>query len=110
MDTHLTALVELSDTHGERGRKLFTACSAELFPCDALAFAVLERSLNLLKGFTLLLSHSGYTAVVGLLRMQLDNVIRLHAVVTSADPHGIANEIFHGVQLRTLKDRAGKKR
>lgn len=103
------ALADLSDPHGERGQKLFTACNGELFPCDALAFAVLERSLNLLKGFILLLSHGGYTTGVGLLRMQLDNVLRFHGVVTSADSHGIANEIFHGTQLRTLKDRAGKK-
>ena len=103
------ALADLSDPHGKRGQKLFTACNGELFPCDALAFAVLERSLNLLKGFILLLSHGGYTTGVGLLRMQLDNVLRFHGVVTSADSHGIANEIFHGTQLRTLKDRAGKK-
>lgn len=109
MDGHLTALAELSDPHGERGQELFNACNAELFPCDALAFAVLERSLNLLKGFNLLLSQGGYTTGVGLLRMQLDNVLRFHGVVTSTDPHGIATEIFHGVQLRTLKDRAGKK-
>ena len=109
MDAHLTALTELSDPHGERGQELFNACNAELFPCDALAFAVLERSLNLLKGFNLLLSHGGYTTGVGLLRMQLDNVLRFHGVVTSADPHGIANKIFHGAQLRTLKDRDGKK-
>jgi hypothetical protein len=109
MDAHLTALAELSDPHGERGQELFNACNAELFPCDALAFAVLERSLNLLKGFRLLLLHGGYTTGVGLLRMQLDNVLRFHGVVTSADPHGIANEIINGVQLRTLKDRTGEK-
>ena len=109
MDAHLTVLAELSDPHGERGQELFNACNAELFPCDALAFAVLERSLNLLKGFQLLLLHGGYTTGVGLLRMQLDNVLRFHGVVTSADPHWIANEIINGVQLRSLNDRTGKK-
>ncbi len=109
MDADLTALADLSDPHGKRGQQLFTACNGELFPCDALAFAVLERSLNLLKGFTLLLSHGGYTTGVGLLRMQLDNVLRFHGVVTSDDPHGISNDIFHGTQLRTLKDRTGEK-
>ena len=109
MDAQLKALAELSDPHGASGKELFNACDAELFPCDALAFAVLERSLNLLKGFSLLLSHGGYTTGVGLLRMQLDNVLRFHGVVTSDDPHGIANEILQGAQLRKLKDSAGKK-
>ncbi|MBS0328923.1 MAG: hypothetical protein JSR30_03650 [Proteobacteria bacterium] len=105
----MKTLEELTDQHVTRGQELFNACNAELFPCDALAFAVIERSLNLLKGFKLLLSNGGYTTGIGLLRMQLDNILRFHGVVKSADPHGIANEIFHGAQLRTLKDRSGKK-
>lgn len=109
MDAHLTALAELSVPHGQRGQELFNACNADLFPCDLLALSVLERSLNLLKGFQLLLLHGGYTTGVGLLRMQLDNVLRFHGVVTSADPHWIANEIIKGVPLRSLKDRTGKK-
>lgn len=109
MKTELQSLLGLSDPHGERGKELFNACSGELFPCDALGFAVLERSLNLLKGFHLLLSNGGYTPGVGLLRMQLDNVLRFHGIVKSADPHAVANSIFHGVSLRTLKDRSGKK-
>jgi hypothetical protein len=109
MNTELQSLLDLSAPHGERGQELFNACGGELFPCDGLAFAVLERSLNLLKGFHLLLSNGGYTLGVGLLRMQLDNVLRFHGVVKSADPHAIANSIFHGESLRTLKDRSGKK-
>lgn len=109
MDTYLSALKELPNQHGKQGQELFNACNAELFPCDALAFSVLERSLNLLQGFNLLLSHGGYTTGVGLLRMQLDNVLRFHGVVMSANPHDVANKIFHGVQLRTIKDRAGKR-
>lgn len=109
MEQYLTALENLSDQHEKPGRELFNACNGELLPCDTLAFAVLERSLNLLKGFNLLLSHGGYTSGVGLLRMQLDNVLRLHGVVTSADPHGVANQLFHGTQLRTLQDRFGVK-
>ncbi|HEY9146647.1 hypothetical protein [Thiobacillus sp.] len=109
MNTDLRLLLDLTDLHGEKGKELFSACTGELFPCDALGFAVLERSLNLLKGFHLLLSNGGYTPGVGLLRMQLDNVLRFHGIVKSADPHDTANLIFHGVSLRTLKDRSGKK-
>ena len=109
MNTELQSLLDLSDPHGERAGELFKACDGELFPCDGLAFAVLERSLCLLNGFHLLLSNGGYTPGVGLLRMQLDNVLRFHGVIKCADPHAVANSIFHGVSLRTLKDRTGKK-
>ncbi|MGH8531893.1 MAG: hypothetical protein ACREV1_03975 [Gammaproteobacteria bacterium] len=85
METALQSLLGLSDLHGERGKELFDACAGELFPCDALGFAVLERSLNLLRGFHLLLSNGGYTPGVGLLRMQLDNVLcKLRLKVPSA--------------------------
>lgn len=109
MNTHLKALKDLPDHHGEQALNLFNACNGELFPCDTLSLAVLERSLHLLKGFSLLLSHGGYTTGVGLLRMQMDNVLRLHGVIAAADPHGTANKIAQGVPLRTLKDRTGKK-
>jgi hypothetical protein len=109
MNANLLSLLDLSDPHGVMGKELFNACGGELFPCDALAYAVLERSLNLLKGFHLLLSNGGYTSGFGLLRMQLDNVLRFHGVVKSADPHAVANSIIHGVSLRKLKDQSGRR-
>ena len=109
MKSELEALSELSPIHGERGRELFAACNAEIFPCDALAYAVLERSLNLLKGFHLLMENGGYMPGVGLLRMQLDSILRFNGVVRSLAPHETASLIINGTSLRTLKDRSGIK-
>lgn len=107
MNSRITELEALAIFHGNNGSALFQACEASLFPCDALAYSVLERSLNLLKGFCLLLRNGGYTCGAALLRMQLDNVLRLHGVVTTSDPHGIANEMINGKALRKLKDSKG---
>ncbi|MDA8109922.1 MAG: hypothetical protein M0015_15020 [Betaproteobacteria bacterium] len=108
MDAKLAELKAFSDVHGERGAAIFAACHGTLFPCDGLAYAVLDRSLNLLKGFCLLLANGGYTCGAALLRMQLDNVLRLHGVVTTTDPHGIAGEVINGTPLRKLKDKDGQ--
>lgn len=102
MEAELQALKSLSDPHGERSSALFQACNAELFPCDALAFSVLERSLNLLKGFRLLLENGGYTCGAGLLRMQLDSVLRFNGVALAKDPHG--DSVLTGTPLRKIKD------
>ena len=108
MDTKLKELETLSDAHGERGSAIFAACHGNLFPCDGLAYAVLDRSLNLLRGFSLLLRNGVYVCSVPLLRMQLDNVLRFHGVVTTADPHGIASDVINGTPLKKLKDKDGQ--
>ena len=104
MDARFAELEALSEAHGERGGAIFAACHGTLFPCDGLAYAVLDRSLNLLKGFCLLLRNGGYTSGAALLRMQLDNVLRFHGVVTTTDPHGIASDVINGTPLNKLKD------
>jgi hypothetical protein len=100
----------LRAAHQTAGQAVFTACSAEVFPFDAFAFAVLERSLSLVKGFELLSGNGGYMSAMALLRMQLDNVLRFNGVAQSGDPHGVANQVFiHGKHIRTIKDRSGQK-
>ena len=109
MQTELQELLELSDLHEAQASRLAEACAHEIFPCDALAFSVLERSLNLLKGFHLLLSNGCYTSGAALLRMQLDSILRFNGIALCKDPHEIASSVIGGVPLRTLKDRSGKK-
>lgn len=109
MIAKLQSLQELSPSHRSCAARLFKSCGGEVFPCDAIAFAILDRSLNLLKGFHLLITNGGYISGVGLLRMQLDNVLRFNGIIRSADPHDVANSIINGVQLRTLKDSSGNR-
>jgi hypothetical protein len=109
MQAALQSLTDLNSEHETQGMLLYETCKGELFPCDGLAFAVLERSLNLLKGFHLLLANGGYTTGAGVLRMQLDNLLRFYGVMASGDPHGVANSMANGIQLRKLKDASGQK-
>lgn len=99
----------LTSRHDEQGQALFKACNAELFPCDILAFAVLQRSLQLKRGFCLLLQDGGYSCGAGILRMQLDNILRFNGVATNGDPHGVAERIWKGEPLYKIKDAEGQK-
>ena len=105
----LDMVQQLHPRHHDRGAALFAACGAQIFPCDALAFAILERSLNLLKSFHMLLSNGGYVAGAALLRMQLDSVLRFNGVAISGDPHGTASAMYGGTPLRKIKDRHGER-
>ncbi|WP_457417601.1 hypothetical protein [Roseateles sp. P5_E7] len=108
MEAVLDRMLGLPELHFQAGKAVFNACGTSVFPCDALALAVLERSLGLIKGFQLLARNGCYTAAVALLRMQLDNALRLHGVASTADPHDTACQIVNGTPLRKLKDSSGQ--
>ncbi len=108
MESHIVALEELSKKHDEIGNSLYNACNASLFPADILAFSVLERSLQLLKGFCILMRNGGYVCAVPLLRMQLDSGLRFSGVMTMDDPHGTAQLVMDGKALKDIKGMDGK--
>jgi hypothetical protein len=104
LEARLRAWTELETAHGQVGQTLYDTCAGDLFPCDLLAMAVLDRSLNLLSGVRLLLRNEGYICAAALLRLQLDNVLRFHGVVAATgDPHGVAQRIFAGEELGKIK-------
>ena len=104
MEEELNAVSSLAERHRQVGAALYQACEGNLFPCDGLAMAVLDRSLNLLEGFVLLLKNNGYICAVPLLRMQLDNILRFHGIIQQRDPHGLAEKVFSGTRLSKMKD------
>lgn len=86
---------------------LFESCAAEFFPCDVLAYSVLERSLHLIKGYRSVVDSGGYSSAVGILRMQLDNILRFNGVILAKSPHQVASDMLQGKKLSTIKDRTG---
>jgi hypothetical protein len=102
------ALEALDDLHRVAGDELYAACGGQLYPCDTLAFALLGRSITLCKSFRLLMGNGGYVVAVAVLRMQLDNLLRLYGVIDSRIPHVVANEIIQGKPLKDIKGRNGK--
>lgn len=107
MSIDLSALDDLQASHEHAGRALFASCSAELFPCDVLAYSALERSLHLIKGYRAVVGNGGYSSAVGILRMQLDNILRFHGVVLTKNPHQVASDMLRGTPLSKIKDRTG---
>jgi hypothetical protein len=107
MSIDLSALDAIHSSHESAGRALFASCSAELFPCDVLAYSVLERSLHLIKSYRAVVSGGGYSSAIGILRMQLDNILRFHGVALSKNPHQVASDMMQGTPLSKIKDRNG---
>lgn len=106
----MTRFVErLHGDHKIIGQDLYDSCEGKFFPADMLAMAVLNRSLNLIKAFELLVNNGGFIVAAAILRMQLDNALRFGAVTSSVDdPHGVAAELLNGKKLSALLDKNKK--
>ncbi len=101
-------LNDLRPLHEEAGKSLLSKCCKDIFPCDLIALTVLNRSVVLIKGFVQITASGGYMCAAGILRMQLDNLLRFNGIALMADPHEIATKIYEGQELRKIKDDLGK--
>jgi hypothetical protein len=108
LEKSLEKLHSLLDRHRTVGAALYDDCEGHLFPCDGLAMTALDRSLNHVEGFLLLMRNHGYICSAALLRIQLDCILRLYGVMNSDDPHGVAMAVLEGERLDQIKDRHGK--
>jgi len=104
----LEQLDELGGEIAKAAENLMAICDGGIFPCDALACTALSRAFNLVSGFSLLVGADNYQCAAGLLRFQLDNVLRLFGVTTCSDPHGIASDVLQGKALSKVKHNSGR--
>lgn len=77
------------------------------FPLDLLANTVMDRSLQLIFGFTSLIRNENYISACHLVRCHLDNVLRFSGAWLVDNPHQFATDIIDGKQVDKIKDRDG---
>jgi hypothetical protein len=107
MNHTIANLEKIRDKHGDVGKQLFIITNGRLFPCHALYYAVLNRSLEIFDGFLILFKNDNYGCCMALLRIQLDNVLRFYGVLHTKNIHYTANKIFLGRKLDSMKDKRG---
>lgn len=102
-------LLKAKLTHRQLGEEMIIADDGALYPLDIFVFSAINRSLNLLVPFCELIKEKNIIAAAPLIRMQLDNALRLYAGTLIDDPHTFSLEVLKGTHVRKLKDRNGKK-
>jgi len=70
--------------------------------------SIVSRSISLIKGFELLFNCKIYSTAISLIRLQIDNCLRLFAM-SLCNPEYLLGEITKGNSVRSLNDRDGKK-
>ena len=79
------------------GKSLFTE---DLFFC-----ASLDRCMNLIDGFVVMLRKRNLTCVGALLRLQMDNCMRSYAAFIAKDKQAVINCIISGEQINKQVNR-----
>ena len=102
-------LESLRKAHVSKAKEILTAFNGLMYPVDILAMAVLNRSIDLLQGFCLLMKEENYLAAAPLVRLQLDNLLRFQAVWLVSDPHDFVMKVMNGTPVKNLKDRQENK-
>jgi len=108
IDRALEQLKPYREKHLELGKTVIQADGGALYPLDLLVIATLNRSICLLKGFISLLEDKNFIAAAPLIRLQLDNCLRLLAGTLVNDPHQFAMKILEGIPVRKQRDRSNK--
>jgi hypothetical protein len=90
--------------HFELGEQFLTAENGNLYPLDLLMIATLNRSVCLLKGFIEAIESRNFIVAASLIRLQLDNCLRLSAGSRVENADTFAMKILEGIPIKKQKD------
>jgi len=95
--------------HLDLAKYVLGANEVSLFPLDFLMIATLNRSLCLLRGFCDLIERRNFLSAAPLLRLQLDNCLRILGASLAENPNDFVVKMISGTQIRKLKDQSGER-
>ncbi len=109
IDLELERLSALRQKHIDLSINMLTVAGGKFFPVDLFCNAILNRSVCLLKGFISQINEKNFISAAPILRLQLDNLLRLSAVWQVEKPHDFASDVMGGEQINRMKNRGGEK-
>lgn len=104
-DGQLNELRAHIESFNQKFVEMVSADDGKFYPLDLLAIGALNRSHALLTGFVSLIEAGNFVCAAPLVRLQLDNALRLFAAWLVDSPHEFAHKVLKGEQIRKLKDR-----
>jgi len=90
-------------------KKMFEPGKTYIYPLDLMTNAIMDRSLSLIFGFTSQIRSNNYLCAAPLVRLHLDNLLRLYAGYIVKDPHEFAMKVLKGQHVRNMIDQNGNK-
>ena len=100
-------LERLCQAHMDRAERVIKA--GHTYSSDEVVLPIVKRSLDLVAAIHLLMQDWNYTAAAALLRLQLDNLARLHYLAKLDDRSEFVLALLNGTPLHKLQDKQGKR-
>lgn len=94
--------------HVELSRRFLAASNGDVYEIDLMLTGVMVRSYSLVDGFIDAFDNWNPIVAAPLLRMQLDNLVRLSYMVRAPSASDVACHLVLGGEFRNLKDNEGK--
>jgi hypothetical protein len=88
--------------------KLSITAKRKIYPLDKYFDGIYNRSLSLMYAILTLLDSNNYMAAASVVRLHLDNFLRLYAAWLVDQPHDFANAVISGTPVKKIRDRNGK--
>jgi hypothetical protein len=95
--------------HLELGKQVIEAYGGNIYPVDFLIIAAINRSLCLLVGLKILIEEKNIICAAPIIRMQIDNAMRVAAGTLVSEPHQLVMNILNGIPIKRQEDRNGHK-
>jgi hypothetical protein len=78
-----------------------------LYKSSHLLFSVANRAIALNKGYKLLAENNNYISAISLIRLQVDNCLRLFAMSLVKDRRDFYKAVVNGIHIGNMKDAEG---
>lgn len=109
LNIEIEKLEKLIDDFLAITNNIFKPGQGKLHILDLLAIAVSNRGLNLIRGFILLAKNNNYQCAAPLIRLQLDNSLRLFASTLVGNHSDFIDHVLSGKKISAFRDIDGKK-
>jgi hypothetical protein len=104
----LAELKTLIRAHADAGMAHMQSCEGLFTGKDLVTSMMLNRSVNLLDGFAVMIERKNLVTAGPLVRIQLDNCLRFFALTLVENPNRVAERVIFGERLNALHARDGK--
>ena len=105
------SLSELNEALKNQAKEIYIneTSQGKLYKSSHYIFSIINRAIALNRGYKLLVDNKNYITAIPLLRLQVDNCLRLFALSLVSDRKHFYEEVLKGTHIRNLTDAEGKK-
>lgn len=105
----LHEISQLSESMVGLCKEILSARRGKLYATDMFITSAANRIISSCKGFLLMIEYDNYLCAGAIVRMQLDNCLRLYATVLVNDVEEFCKKVLDGQRIDKLVSKDGKK-